>query len=276
MEFPNQNRILAFLSLLLLANVCFSREPIWPARAPQTWTSLGVLAELRDDVYSGDLDFAGEFAPCNCFAVYADFSYRLLSYEYDFTLHGQRHEAVDLQVNGFNESYLGFKLMPYPYFGIDVNWRLPPGDGSQVNRFHRLGIAPFGLYEFSRDMSLGAAVGYYTFLEKRNFQPGDELDVKASLTWRLAFDYELRRGWQLDYAFLYRWRIEESRNLNMNKPYQKMDDLYRGFRMRLDAARYFALAGHSLGAAAFYEMNRGDLFGFETGHTFGFYTKFIF
>ena len=52
-----------------------------------------------------------------------------------------------------------------------------------------------------------------------------------------------------------------------------MDDLYCGFRMRVDAARYFSLVGNSLGLTFFYEMNRGNLFGMETGHTLGFYVK---
>jgi len=84
----------------------------------------------------------------------------------------------------------------------------------------------------------------------------------------LAWNYELRRGWQFDYAFLYRWRVQESENLNM-------DDAYRGFRMSVDAARYFSVAKRSLSVALFYEMNRGNLFGFETGHALGMYAKFV-
>lgn len=263
------------MALLSLAPA-FSREPVSTVRVPQTFVQLGFLAELRDDVYSADMNVAGEFAPCNCLSVYGDFSYRFVSYQWETMWHDQLHEAVNLRVNGFNETYLGVKILPYSFFGVDVNLRLPPGEGSQVNRFYRLGVSPFGIYDFSRNLSLGAAVGYYTFLEKQNFQPGDELDLKASLVWRLAWDYEWHRGWQFDYVFLYRWRIQESRNLNMLRPYQEMDDLYRGFRIRVDGARYFALAGHSLGVALFYEMNRGNLFGFETGHTLGFYTKFVF
>jgi len=266
--------------LLTLLLICFAgsfaREPIFPVRSPASFIQFGLLAELLDDVYSADLNLSGEYAPCNCFSVYGDFSYRLISYEFDTMLHDQRHEMLNLQVNGFNESYLGMKFMPYSFFGVDVNWRLPPGEGSQVNRFHRLGIEPFGVYSFSRGLQLGAAAGYFTFLESDNFQPGDELGLKGSIEWRLAWDYELRRGWQFDYVFLYRWRIQESRNLNMDEPYQKMDDLYRGFRVRVDAARYMSVARYSLGVALFYEMNRGNLFGFETGHTLGLYTKFVF
>ena len=254
----------------------FARETISPVRAPESFVRLGGIAELRDDVYSADLNVAGEFAPCNCFGVYGDFAYRFVSYEWDGMLHDQIHEKINLQVNGFNESYLGVKLMPFSFAGVDVSWRLPPGEGSQVNRFHRLGIAPMGLFRFSKNMTLGAAAEYFTFLERKNFQPGDELGVKGSISWRFLWDIDDHTGWQLDYVLLYRWRIQESRNLNLSKPYQKMDDLYRGVRLRLDAAKYISVFKNSLGFALFYEMNRGHLFGFETGHTLGFYAKYTF
>lgn len=251
------------------------RESIRPARGPASYARLGSVLELLDDVYSADVNFAGEYAPCDCFSVYGDFSYRFISYEFDTMFHDQRHEALNLDVNGFNESYLGMKFMPKTFFGVDVNWRLPPGEGSQVNRFHRLGIEPFGVYSFSKNLLLGGSVGYFTFLEDDDFQPGDELGLKASMQWRPFWDSEFSSGWQLDYVFLYRWRIQESENLRMDKRYQKMQDLYRGFRMRVDVGRYFPVAGQSLGVALFYEMNRGYLFGFETGHTLGLYTKFV-
>lgn len=265
------------LLAILLAVVCsFSREVLRPLHSPYNFAEIGILAELRDDVYSGDLNFSAEFAPCNCLALYGDVSYRLISYEFDTMLHDQIHEMVNLQVNGFNESYVGMKLMPYPYVGLDVSWRFPPGEGSRVNRFNRLGIAPFGIYNFSRGMQLGVAAGYYTFLEDQNFQPGDEFELRGSIDWRLAWDYSAYKGWLVDYVFLYRWRLQESRNLNMDRPYQKMNDDYRGFRMRVDMGRYFSVVHRSLGIVLFYEMNRGNLFGFETGHTLGLYTKFVF
>jgi hypothetical protein len=270
-------RFLKVVSLLALSAVsAFARETVSPVRAPESYALFGGLAELRDDVYSADLNVAGEFAPCHCFSVYGDFSYRLLSYEYDVMLHDQRHEALNLHVNGLNESYLGVKLMPFSFAGVDFNWRLPPREGSRVNRFYRIGVSPFGLYEFSRNMVLGAAVEYFSFLEERNFQPGDELGVKGSISWKLLWDCDDYSGWKFDYVFLYRWRIQESENLNMQKPYRKMDDLYRGFKMRVDAAHYFSVLKNSLGIALFYEMNRGNLFGMETGHTLGLYAKYMF
>lgn len=260
-----------------LASVAaFARETVSPVRAPESFVLLGALAELRDDVYSGDINVAGEYAPCNCFSIYGDFAYRLVSYEWNTMAHDQIHEMVNLQVNGLNESYLGMKLAPFPFAGVDVSWRFPPREGSRVNRFHRLGVSPFGLYEFSRNMTLGAAAEYFTFLEERDFQPGDELGLKGSISWKFLWDRDDHSGWKFDYVFLYRWRIQESENLSLRKPYRKMDDLYRGYKMRLDAARYFSSFGNSLGVALFYEMNRGYLFGMETGHTLGLYAKFLF
>lgn len=264
------------LLLGLAPVVTFARETVSPVRAPESFVLLGALAELRDDVYSGDINVAGEFAPCNCFSVYGDFAYRLVSYEWNTMAHDQIHEMVNLQVNGLNESYLGAKLMPFPFAGVDVSWRLPPREGSRVNSFHRLGVSPFGLYEFSRNMTLGAAAEYFTFLEERDFQPGDELGLKGSISWKLLWDRDDYSGWKFDYVFLYRWRIQESENLSLQKPYRKMDDLDQGFRMRVDAARYFPVLKNSLGVALFYEMNRGYLFGMETGHTLGLYAKFMF
>ena len=259
-----------------MALSCHARETVSPGRGPESYALFGGVAELLDDVYSADLNVAGEFAPCHCFSVYGDFSYRLASYQWDMNLHDQRHEALDLHVNGLNESYLGVKLMPLSFAGVDVNWRLPPREGSRVNRFYRIGVSPNGLYEFSRNMTLGASIEYFSFLEERSFQPGDELGAKGSISWKLLWDRDDYSGWKLDYVFLYRWRIQESRNLNLDRPYQKMDDLYRGFRMRVDDARYFSAFKNSLGIALFYEMNRGNLFGMETGHTLGLYAKFMF
>lgn len=265
-----------FVCILALAFGGHARESILPVRGPESYVLFGGIAELRDDVYSADLNAAGEFAPCNCFSVYGDFSYRLVSYQWETGFHDQTHEALNLHVNGLNESYLGVKLMPLSFVGVDFNWRLPPREGSRVNRFYRIGVTPYGLYEFSRNMTLGAAMEYFTFLEERNFQPGDELGLKGSISWKLLWDRDDYSGWKFDYAFLYRWRIQESRNLNLDRPYQKMDDLDRGFRMRVDAGRYFSAFKNSLGVALFYEMNRGHLFGMETGHTLGLYAKYMF
>ena len=255
--------------LLVLTGFGFGRESISMIHPVSNYVRFNMSAELRDDVYSADMEIAGEFAPCNCFAIYGDFSYRIVSYEWDTELHDQIHEMVNLRVNGFNETYLGMKFMPYRFFGIDVSWRFPPGEGSQVNRFHRLGIEPMGLYEFSKTLKLGVSAAYYTFLESDDFKPGDEVGLKGSLEWNLA-------QWDLVHVFVYRWRIQESENLHMDKPYQKMNDLYQGFRMRTDVGRNFAVGDNGMGVFLFYEMNRGSVFGAETGHTIGLYGKFKF
>ena len=265
-----------FCLLLLNFLSLHARETVLPVRAPESSVLFGGVAELRDDVYSADINVAGEYAFCKCFGVYGDVAYRLVSYEWNTMLHDQIHEMVNLRVNGLNESYLGMKFMPFSFAGIDASWRFPPREGSQVNRFHRLGVSPFGLYEFSRNMTFGAALEYLTFLEKQDFQPGDEIGLKGSVSWKLLWDHDAYSGWKFDYAFLYRWRIQKSENLNMDKPYRKMDDLYRGFKMRVDAARYFTLWRESLGVSLFYEINRGNLFGMETGHTIGIYSKIMF
>lgn len=259
--------------LILWGSVVFATEPLRPSMPPRTMLGISGLAELRDDVYSADLRWSVEVAPCNCFSVYSDMSYRFLSYQYDFMWHDQLHEMVDLHVNGLNESFVGMKIFPLEYFGVLVNWRFRPRDGSRVERFQRLGIEPTGLYQFSENMLLGGAFQYYTFIEADNFLPGDEVGLKASFVWNFLWYKKERTGWRLSYAYLFRWRIQESENRNLAKAYQKMDDEYCGFRMRGDIARYFAWFDFPLGVGMGYEMNRGSLFGFETGHSVELFVK---
>ena len=142
-----------------------------------------------------------------------------------------------------------------------------------MERFERLGIEPMGVYRFSPNMILGLSGQYYSFVEDRNYQPGDELGVKTSFVWNVFWDKYARTGWQVGYAFLFRWRVRESENHNLAKDYQKMDDLYRGFRMRGDIARYFSWFRFPFGIGMAYEMNRGNLFGFETGHKVELYLR---
>lgn len=245
----------------------FATEPLRPSTLPQTSLFASALGELRDDVYSADIRWNVEIAPCKCFSVYTDLSYRFVSYEWDTMWHDQRSDPLNLHVNGMNETFIGAKIFPVDYFGIIVNWRFKPGDGSQVERYNRLGVEPVILFPFSRGLLLGLSSQYYTFVERENFQPGDEIGLKASFVWNLLWDYKARTGWRVEYAYLYRWRNAESRNLNMQKPYQKMDDAYSGIRMRAALSRYFGWFSFPLGVGVATEMNRGELFGFETGHT---------
>ena len=70
-------------------------------------------------------------------------------------------------------------------------------------------------------------------------------------------------------VFLYQARITESKNKNLDKPYQAMKDKYQGAKMKLELIRHFELFEKHLGFGFNYEINEGTLFGFETGHRFG-------
>jgi hypothetical protein len=106
------------------------------------------------------------------------------------------------------------------------------------------------------------AIRYNSFLEDKNYKPGDEIGFKASLVWTPAH-------WEFSEVFLYQARIEESENRNLDKRYRGMKDKYRGMKMKFDAMRYFNIAGISTGFGLNYEIHEGTLFGFETGHRVG-------
>lgn len=258
---------------LLVALPIMATEALRPLTFPQTSITTGALAELRDDIYSADVGWNIELAPHPLFSIYTDMSYRLISYQWDIMLHDQIHEMVNLQTNGLNESFAGIKVFPLKNFGIITNWRFKPGEGGRTERFERLGIEPTALYHFSKDMLLGLSPQYYTFLKSDHYKPGDEIGIKSSFIWNLWRSKRNRSEWRLDYVFLYRWRIEQSQNFSKAKDFQKMKDLYRGFRMRADIVRFFDITGHILGIGAAYEMNRGNLFGQETGHRTELYVK---
>lgn len=252
----------------------FAAEVVRPVSLPASSVTFGGMAELRDDVYSLDARLSTEIAFCKCFSVFSDISYRFFSYQWETKLSNQLHEIVNLQVNGLNESYLGFKLFPTDYFGVSANFRFSPGDGDKNDRFERLAVEPMAVYPFSEYLNLGASLGYYTFLEKDNFEPGDEIGGRVSLEWKPFYALRVRRGLRISYVFLLRHRLEESRNLNMRKEFQKMDDAYWGFRMRGELSYSFAKLPVGIGAA--YEMNRGTLFGLETGHRVEFFLQHAF
>lgn len=251
---------------MVLSLSVFATEALKPVAPPESYISVGGIADLRDDVYSADLGWTVEVAPCNCFSVYTDMSYRFVSYEWDATWTDQNHEALNLHVNGLNESFVGMKFFPIQYFGIDLSWRFLPGEGGQTERFERLGVEPMGVYPFSRNLLLGLSGQYYTFVERKNFQPGEEIGVKASFVWKFLWDRVERTGWKVDYAFLYRKRISESKNLNMAKAYQDMDDDYNGIRMKAAVSHVFGWFPFPFALGLSAEMTRGYLFGFETGH----------
>lgn len=265
------NRIWANLVFLLAMGVqmSFATETLRPVSVPRSFIGYGFAAELDDDIYSGDLSLSAQYAPCDCFGIYADVSYRLLSYSYEFSSEGYIHNYAKLHVSGLNETYLGFKMMANDHFGMDMNWRLPPREGSQKNRFHRLNVEPFGTFSITKRLDAGVSLRYNTFLEKQNYKPGDEVGVKASILW-CPFDVPGEAPlWNFAGTALFQMRIEESENRNMEKAYRKMDDIYQGFKMKFSAMRYFDFMKVPFGVGIDYEIHQGTLFGFETGHRIG-------
>jgi hypothetical protein len=52
-----------------------------------------------------------------------------------------------------------------------------------------------------------------------------------------------------------------------------MKDTYRGMKIAFDASRHFSVFGLPLGIGLNYEIHKGTLFGFETGHRLGIYLQ---
>jgi hypothetical protein len=240
----------------------FATESLHPVMAPATQLGVQGTVELDDDVYSGDMEVSAEYAVHPRLSLYVDGAFRFLSYSYEYSTEGYIHNYCNLHVNGFNETYVGAKGLILPYLGLNLGWQFPPGEGSQKNRFHRLNVEPFSLLQVSKNLTIGTAFRYNTFLKDQNFKPGDEIGFKASLVWKPGL-------WEFSEVFLYQARIEESENRNLDKRYRNMKDNYRGMKMKFDAMRYFNIAGFSTGFGLNYEIHEGTLFGFETGHRVG-------
>ena len=260
-----------FVGCLILISfvTCLATEPLHPISLPTSSLSIQGTVELDEDVYSGDMEVSAEYAFHPRLSLYADGAFRFLSYSYEYSTEGYIHNYCNLHVNGFNETYVGAKGMILPYLGLNVGWQFPPGEGSQKNRFHRLNVEPFGLLQFSRQLTLGTAIRYNTFLEDKNFKPGDEIGIKASFVWKPGWNDALKTGWEFSEIFLYQARIEESENRNLDSRYRGMKDKYQGIKMKFEAMRYFNIAGFSTGFGLNYEIHDGTLFGFETGHRVG-------
>ena len=251
-----------------------STEVMHPVLSPRTHFSLEGIAELNDDVYSADVTLSAEIALGKKFSIYADGSFRFLSYSYEYSRDGYIHNYCNLHVNGFNETYLGIKTAPFKKgvlqpFGLNINWRFPPGEGSQQNRFYRLGIEPFYAYPFSNHLDLGMALRYNRFLEKEHYAPGDEIGGRLSFSWKFSWDDRTHTGWIFEEIVQWQARIQESQNLHLAKAYRKMDDTYQGLKTHFNVNRHFLFFGQSMGVGLFYEINQGTLFGFETGHRLG-------
>ena len=259
--------------LALCPIIVWATETLHPIYPPATTFSTAGIFELIDDIYSVDATAAFEFAPFEWASIYVDGSFRFMSYSYEMSVKGYEHNYCNLHVNGFNETYLGTKILPLNNFGLDINWRFPPGEGSQKYRFHRLNLEPFALLKISDHLLGGLALRYNTFLEDANYKPGDEIGAKASLIFKFLWVDHMQTGWTLENTFLYQKRIQESENKNLDKPYQGMKDKYQGIRLHLDLTRHFELFEKKVGFGIDYQINEGTLFGFETGHRVGLHLK---
>ena len=259
--------------LLGLAGLCLSKvyatEGLVPLHFPATAISVEESEELDDDVYSNDLTVSGEYAFTDWFSFYGSSSFRFASYSYEYSTEGYIHNYCNLHVNGFNESYLGVRALFYRNFGLDAGWRFPPGEGSQKDRFHRLNAEPFVLFPATRHLLLGTALRYNKFLEDKNFEPGDEIGFKTSLLWKFWWSDSEQTGWKLSEVLLYQARFQESENHNLAKNCRKMDDKYKGMKIAFALTRDFRLFSAPLELGINYTINKGTLFGFETGHRVG-------
>jgi len=247
----------------------WATEFLHPVHAPASAIHEETSFELNEDIYSLDEIVSIEYAPWDIISFYADGSFRFLSYSYEFSTEGYIHNYCNMHVNGFNETYAGLRTMVWHNTGLDISWRFPPGEGSQINRFHRLNVEPFTLYHFSRNLVLGTSFRYNTFLEDSHYKPGDEVGIKASFVWKFWINKEKSSSWQLSEVFLYQERIEESENRNLVKPYSHMKDMYRGMKINFNLVRYFNIFSLPVGLGMNYEIHKGTLFGFETGHKIG-------
>lgn len=276
--------ILVFgLTAGLFVHKACATEILHPILRPNTWVSVEGAAELDEDVYSADLTVSAELAfPLGegRGSIYADGAFRFLSYSYEYAWSGYIHNYCNLHVNGFNETYVGTRLMPFgktwgaaQNIGLNLGWRFPPGEGSQLQRHHRLNVEPFYTIAITKNLTLGGAFRYNKFLQANDFVPGDEIGIKISFLWKFLWNEESKTGWIFDEIFLFQKRIQESENLHLAKPYRKMDDAYQGFKLRFDAARTFGFAPIPISFGLNYEMHRGTLFGYETGHRIGIFAK---
>ena len=125
------------------------------------------------------------------------------------------------------------------------------------------------LFPATRLLLIGTALRYNKFLEDKNFEPGDEIGFKASLLWKFWWSDSEQTGWKLSEVLLYQARFQESENHNLAKNCRKMDDKYKGLKIAFALARDFRLFGTPLELGINYTINKGTLFGFETGHRVG-------
>lgn len=244
--------------ILASAAIVCALEQVLPVTPPHSAISLGAVASLNDDVYSGDFNLSGEVALNPRLSVWGTTSYRFISYQYELMMHDQLHEYVNLRVSGLNATHIGFKYFPLEFFGFGSSWRFRSHSGDIKEHYDRLDASLMGLYPVSPRLRLGASFDTFTYFERLEYQPGKELGGRLSFVWKPA-------KWEVSEVLMYRHRMDESRNLTMDGPYQGMDDEYSGIKARIAVSRALCEAfPFSIGFA--YEMSKGTLFGFETGH----------
>lgn len=241
-------------------------EFLRPVSLPQNEIRLGAIADLQDDIYSADGHLFAELALRNRVGIFLDGSYRFVSCEFNTKLHQQIHEIMFRDVNGLNSSLIGLEIFPFIHYGFAFAYTIPATNGETQERFPQMLFDLQAVFPFSRRMSFGYAFEYLTYQERTNYQPGDELGAKASLEWNLG-------GLYFSYVFLYRHRIEQSLNYNLAKPYQKMKDAYQGIRMLAELSWPHRLKLVTVDPGVSYQITKGTLFGFETGHRMEFFLR---
>lgn len=259
----------AYCFLVLCPILLWATEVLHPVQAPASFLSTETSMEIYDDVYGVDENVSLEYAPWDFISIYTDASFRFLGYSYEISTKGYIHNYCNLHQHGFNETYLGLKTFFLDLFGVNLNWRFPPGEGLQRERFHRLNVEPYLFYSFSNFLRSGLSIRYNTFLESENYKPGDEFGIKGSLSWNFFWIDYMFIGWQMDLSVLYQQRIMESENRNLDKPYQKMKDQYKGVKAKIELMRHFDMFERLMAIGVNFEYHMGTIFGFEDGYRVG-------
>lgn len=253
-------------ALMVLAGVAQAAEMLAPVAAPANSFLLSGVADLRDDVYSGDVRAAFEIAPVNFASVFVDGSYRFKTYEFNTKLHGQIHELIDLRVEGLNATTVGAKVFPIENFGIAIAYTFPAREGNTREHHPKFKTELQSVFPLLSWIRIGYALEYLKNFERNALQLGDELGSKASVVLDVW-------GLELAYVFLFRSRVEESVNRHLAKPYRGMGDNYQGYRMHVELSKVCKFRLFSIRPGVSYEMSKGYLFGFETGHRLELFVK---
>lgn len=242
-------------------------EHALPIRYPERSLMLGYAASVMDDIYSGDVDARGEFAFNKRVSLWASTSFRTVSYLYEVSHFEQIHGYLNLQTYGFNASYFGMKYVPAKHFGIGATYRMRSFDGDRDEIFHGLETNFLLFYPFSERLLLSGSLDLLKSFPRHGFEPGAEWGAVASLVYKPG-------KWEYESVILYRKRLQESLNLNMERRYQGQKDDYAGVKVRGAISRVFFEEEFPMRFGFAYETNRGNLFGRETGHLIELFIRF--